>query len=57
MDYEIVICGHSPNVTMEFDNYTWNDKKSGIPVDKFNHTIDPVRYAFKYLTKPKAGIL
>lgn len=32
----------------EFNNYSWNDKKSGTPIDLFNHTIDPLRYAIDY---------
>lgn len=56
-DYEIIVCGDSPNLVMELNNYIWNDKKSGIPIDKYNHLIDPARYGFRRLTKPKAGIL
>ncbi len=50
VDYEIIVCGESPNLKTELNNYIWNDKKAGIPVDKFNHLIDPTRYAFKRLT-------
>ena len=56
-DYQIIVCGESPNIEIEFDNYTWNDKKSGIPIDDYNHTIDPIRYALKKLTKPAGGVL
>lgn len=55
-NYEIIVCGESPNLIMEFDNYTWNDKKSGIPIDNYNHLIDPSRYAFRYLVSPTPGI-
>ena len=26
-----------------------DDKKSGIPIDAFNHLLDPMRYSFEYL--------
>ena len=50
MDYELIICGESPNLKMELNNYIWNDKKAGIPIDKYNHLIDPARYAFRRLS-------
>jgi hypothetical protein len=31
----------------------WNDKKAGIPVDAFNHCIDPSRYCVSWILKPK----
>ena len=48
-DYKIVITPTSNNIKMELSNYIWNDKKAGIPVDAFNHLIDPIRYAFHQL--------
>lgn len=56
MDYEIIVCGDSPNLKIELNNYAWNDKKSGIPIDAYNHLIDPARYGFKYLNAPSPGI-
>jgi len=50
MDYELIVCGESPNLKMELNNYIWNDKKAGIPIDKYDHLIDPARYAFRRLT-------
>ena len=45
-DYEIVIDPgpESIPVVKEFKNYVWHDKKSGVPVDMWNHYIDPIRY-------------
>lgn len=43
-DYEIVIDPSSVNAIREINNYVWHDKKSGVPVDTFNHIWDPVRY-------------
>ena len=51
LDYTIIVCGKSPNLVMELNNHAWNDKKSGIPIDKFNHLIDPSKYSFVYLTR------
>lgn len=48
-DYTIVITKESENIATELNNYKWADKKSGAPVDKFNHHIDAMRYAFSVL--------
>lgn len=62
LDWTIVVTTDSHNIKKELRNYRWNDKKAGIPMDEFNHAIDPLRYAFKHLTKgllrkSKSGIL
>ena len=57
MDYEIIVCGNSPNLKTELNNYIFNDKKAGIPIDKFNHLIDPLRYAFDRLERGAGGML
>ena len=57
MNYEIIVCGESPNLETEFLNYTWNDRKSGVPIDKYNHLIDPTRYAFVVLARGSSGVL
>lgn len=49
-DYQIVISPTSHNLRTELSNYVWNDKKAGIPVDAFNHLLDPMRYAFGKLS-------
>ena len=49
-DYELIVDPESYNLKAELNNYIWNNKKAGIPIDKHNHLIDPARYAFKYLT-------
>lgn len=48
-DYKIVITPNSNNLKTELSNYVWNDKKSGIPVDAFNHIIDAIRYSVMHL--------
>lgn len=50
-DYEIIVDPDSPEIGKEFNNYVWHDKKSGVPVDAFNHYIDPIRYYFQRATK------
>jgi phage terminase large subunit len=52
LDYKIIV-EDSPNVEKELNLYQWNDKKSGIPIDKNYHRIDWIRYGFsKLLYKP-----
>jgi len=49
-DYELIIDPESINLKRELNNYCWNDKKAGIPIDNYNHLIDPARYAFRRLS-------
>jgi len=50
-EYKILITKRSTNAIKEFRAYRWsedrNGKSLGIPVDKDNHIIDPVRYVFQ----------
>jgi hypothetical protein len=48
-DYEIIVTPDSLNLIKELRNYVWHDKRSEMPVDAFNHQIDPLRYAFDKL--------
>lgn len=41
------------SIAVELDNYVWHDKRAGVPVDKFNHFLDAIRYAAQDLLKPK----
>jgi phage terminase large subunit len=43
--YTIIVDPDSTEIGTEFNNYVWHDKKSGVPVDMFNHYIDAIRYA------------
>ncbi len=45
-DYRFIITDDSHNTAKEFNNYVWDDKKAGIPIDSWNHQIDPARYVF-----------
>jgi phage terminase large subunit len=48
-DYQLVITPASINIKKELNNYVWNDKKAGIPIDDYNHAIDAIRYIFRKL--------
>jgi len=50
-DYEIIVTSDSINLIKELRNYVWHDKRSQVPIDAYNHQIDPLRYAFDYLTQ------
>lgn len=47
-EYDILITESSHNAINEFSNYTWKKNTSGqtigVPIDAFNHIIDPARY-------------
>lgn len=55
-DYEMIITEGSYNLEKEIMNYLWSDKKAGIPIDAFNHLIDPVRYGFMETKRGTATI-
>jgi phage terminase large subunit len=45
-DYQIIVTETSKNLADELNNYVFLDEKDGIPIDDFNHLIDPARYGF-----------
>ena len=47
-DYEIIVDRNSNGIIREINNYVWKDKGE-VPVDKFNHYMDAMRYAMMYL--------
>lgn len=47
-DYEIIVDRNSHGIIREINNYVWKDKGE-VPVDKFNHYMDAIRYAMMYL--------
>lgn len=51
-DYDIIVTPNSTNIIKELNNYSWNDKKSEIPIDAYNHAIDAARYTITRLVKP-----
>jgi len=56
-DYEFIIDPgpESAPIVKEFNNYVWHDRKSGVPVDLWNHYIDPIRYYAWPLIKEEGG--
>jgi phage terminase large subunit len=55
-DYDIIISEDSINLVKELNNYSWLERKSNTPIDKFNHLIDAVRYAVSFqLQNPNRG--
>jgi phage terminase large subunit len=55
-DYTIIVTPESYNAKMELNNYVWNDKKASIPIDAFNHLLDPLRYGFGKLVGKRTGV-
>lgn len=49
-DYELIIDPSSYNLIKELNNYVWDDKKSEVPIDDFNHILDGLRYATRDLS-------
>lgn len=45
-DYEMVITEDSTDLAKEMNNYLWDDRRAGIPIDGFDHLIDAGRYRF-----------
>ena len=56
-DYDLIIDEEdSTPLVKELNNYSWLEKKSKTPIDKYNHAIDALRYAISYqLKNPNAG--
>ena len=55
-DYDLVIDNNSINLIKELNNYSWLEKKSKTPQDKWNHLIDAIRYSVSYqLQNPNRG--
>lgn len=54
--YQIVYTPHSNHFVEEIGNWRWKSGQNNIPEDGALHTVDPMRYGFRYLTssdKPK----
>lgn len=55
-DYELIIDENSIDLIKELNNYSWLERKSETPIDKYNHAIDALRYAVSYqLENENAG--
>lgn len=56
MDYDIIVDPSSINLIKEFNNYSWSDKTSGQPIDKWNHGIDSIRYIVQHFKQNSGGM-
>lgn len=55
-DYKIIVEPNSQNIAKELNNYIYSDKKSGLVIDSYNHTLDAIRYnVFYHLSNPNKG--
>ncbi len=55
-DYDLIVDEQSINLIKELNNYSWLEKKSKTPIDKWNHCLDAIRYAVSYqLQNPNRG--
>ena len=54
-DYELLFTSTSENILYEVDKYIWSDRKAGLPIDAFNHTMDSIRYVFWHKMGKHAG--
>lgn len=50
--YTLIVDKSCKETIYEFENYTWRTNKfgepTGVPIDKFNHLMDALRYAYSY---------
>ena len=55
-DYDLIVDPQSINLIKELNNYSWLEKKSKTPQDKWNHILDAIRYSVTYqLQNPNRG--
>lgn len=55
-DYDLIVDQQSINLIKELNNYSWLEKKSKTPQDKWNHILDAIRYSVTYqLQNPNRG--
>lgn len=54
LDYDLIVDPSSKNLMVELNNYCWLDKAGKtVPIDKYNHLIDAMRYAVSVLIEEK----
>ena len=53
-DYKIIVDRKSESIIKELNNYAWKDRGT-VPIDKFNHTLDAIRYAMQFLVQGKSS--
>lgn len=55
-DYNIIVDRGSINIIKELNNYSWSDRASGQPIDRWNHCIDAIRYVIQYNKQNSGGV-
>ena len=55
-DYKLIVDPDSHKLKKELNLYAWNDKKASVPIDEFNHLLDPMRYSYRRLTVGGGGV-
>jgi phage terminase large subunit len=58
--FKVVIHPKCTNAILEFNNYAFdiNSKDKNMPIDAYNHIIDPIRYALeRFLQRSSIGFL
>ena len=55
-DYQIIVDRDSTNIVKELNNYAWKQSSNPnsdktVPIDRFNHYVDAMRYALMYLAQ------
>jgi len=53
-NYTLIVDPQSHAIIRELNNYVWKEKGS-VPIDKYNHFMDAIRYAVFYLATKKSG--
>mgnify|MGYP003365122505 CR=1 FL=1 len=57
LDYDLIIDPSSKNLITELNNYVWNDKTTkDVPIDKYNHLLDALRYSISELIETEDKI-
>ena len=55
--YEIIVTPRSNTLKKELKLWSWHDKRSETPIDKYNHSIDAMFYAFNELNQESEFIM
>lgn len=55
-DYRMIVDRNSINIIKELNNYSWSDKASGQPIDRWNHCIDAIRYVVQFNKQSSSNI-
>lgn len=55
IDWTLIVDPLSYNLQKELNGWIWLDKNGEIPLDGFNHLIDPTRYYLRTVIKPRTS--